>query len=399
VTPTIQFTPRTAAPPAGVRVRSRLAVAAVAVGAPAIVFGLTHDAVRTWSNLLVDGFFVLSLALGGLVFTAIHHLSGAAWSAGMRRIAEAMMAALPMAGLMMLALFFGRSSLFAWASIAPSHDVGTPGASVYFAVPLVCARAIAFLSLWMMFAALIRRTSAFQDSSSDPIHHEHSVRYSAMFIVVFAVSFSLASVDWILSLDPKWTSTMFAVYVFSGLLVEAVAALTLAVVILHQNGRLEGVVTTNHLHDLGKMLLAFTTFWAYIWFSQYLLIWYANLPEEIGYYELRTNPAWLAWFLIDLGVNWVVPFVVLLPRSTKRDPATLKWIAIVILLGRWLDVYLLVAPQTMKAPAFGVIELSLAFAYAGLTWHVVSGALAHRPLVIRYDPRLDECVRIGQQPC
>jgi hypothetical protein len=252
---------------------------------------------------------------------------------------------------------------------------------------------VIFLAAWMAFAALIRRASTREDSSADPIHHRDGVRYSAAFIVVFAVSFSMAAVDWILSLEPNWTSTIFPVYVFAGLLVEALAAITLVVVLLHERGHLPGVVSAHHLHDLGKLLFAFTTFWAYIWLSQYLLIWYSNLPEEISHYQVRTSPAWLGWFLVNLTVNWVIPFVVLLPRSTKRDPATLKWIAIIILLGRWLDIYLLVAPQTLRIPTLGAIEFFIALAYGGVTWHVVSDALTRRPLIVRNDPRLADCIR------
>jgi hypothetical protein len=399
--PTLRLTPRIAPPDAAIRVHPWLGAASAALGLVAVSAGLQLDPVRTWSNVLIDGFLVLSIPLGGLVFTAVHHLSGASWSAGMRRVPEAMMAALPMAALMMLAAFIGRGSLFAWASGAATaaSELGTPQTSPYFAAPAVFARAVLFLSLWAVFAGLIRRASARADSSADPAHHRCSIRYSAAFVVVFAVSFSLAVVDWLLSIDGKWTSTIFAVYVFSGLLVEAAAAVTLAVVLLHQGGHLRGVVTVGHLHDLGKLLFAFTTFWAYIWLSQYLLIWYANLPQEIGYYQLRTGPGWGTWFLADVVITWVIPFMVLLPRSTKRDPATLKWVAILVLLGRWVDVYLLVAPQTMRMPAFGVFELSLAMAYGGLTWHVVSAALVRRPLVVRHDPHLHESLDEAALPC
>jgi hypothetical protein len=312
-------------------------------------------------------------------------------------VAEAMMCALPIAAPMMLALFFGRGSLYTWAVGAPAaeHEMVST-ISWYFTAPFIFTRLAVFLTTWMLFAVLMRRTSARADSSADLIHHQRMVRYSAAFIGIFALSFSLATVDWLLSLDPRWTSTIFAVYVCSGLLVEGVAAITLAVVVLHERGHLADVVNENHLHDLGKLLFAFTTFWAYIWVSQYLLIWYGNLPEETSHYAIRTDPSWVTAFLANPIVNWLIPFVVLLPRASKRRPSVLKWVAVVLLLGRWLDVYLLVAPQTMKAPAFGLLELSIAFAYGGLTWHVVAGALARRPLVVRHDPYLYDCRRHHQ---
>jgi hypothetical protein len=390
-------TAQTAAPPQTLTARAPYWVGAGAslVGGTAIAVGLTHDATRLWSDLLINGFFVLAGALGGLVFIAIHHLSGAAWSSGFRRVAEALTSALPIATVMMLALYFGRGFLYPWAGAAHAQHAGVHS-SAYFAVPFVFARMAVFLLVWMALAAAIRRSSARQDESVEPIHQRRMVRYSAIFAVVFAWSFSLAAIDWVLSLDPHWTSTIFAVYALAGVLVEGVAAITLAAVLLHDRGYLHDVVNENHLHDLGKLLLAFTTFWAYIWLSQYLLIWYGNLPDEASYYQTRTDSAWLAWFLGNLAINWVIPFVVLLPRASKRSPTILKRVAIVVLLGRWLDVYLLVAPQTAKAPALGLLEAAIAIAYVGIAWHVVSAALARRPLVVRFDPYLDDCIRHHQ---
>src|SRR5262249_41078789 len=150
--------------------------------------------------------------------------------------------------------------------------------------------------------------------------------------------FPIATTDWLMSLTPDWSSTIYFVYVLAGVLVEGVAAVTLAAVLLRERGLLEGVATEHHLHDLGKLLLAFTTFWAYIWLCQYLLIWYGNLPEEVGYYTTRLAPAWIAWFAVNVVVNWVIPFVALLPRRAKRHAGTLKSVAILLLVGRWIDV-------------------------------------------------------------
>jgi len=385
------------APPAAVRAPHWVGATASLVGGTAIAVGLTYDATRVWSDLLINGFFVLAAALGGLTFIAIHHLSGAGWSSGLRRVAEALTSALPIATVMMLALYFGRAFLYPWAGshAAGAHDAGVQ-TSPYFNASFVFARMALFLVIWTALALAIRRSSSRQDESSEPIHQRRIVRYSAIFAVVFAWSFSLAAVDWVLSLDPRWTSTIFGVYVLAGVLVEGVAAITLAAVLLRERGYLVDVVNANHLHDLGKLLFAFTTFWAYIWLSQYLLIWYGNLPEEASYYQTRTDSVWIAWFLANVAINWVVPFVVLLPRASKRNPTILKRVAIVVLLGRWLDVYLLVAPQTVKAPSLGLLEAAIAVAYVGITWHVVSAALAQRPLVVRFDPYLDDCVRHHQ---
>lgn len=378
------------------RARQWIAVGASVVGVAAAGFGFAHDPARVWTNLLIDGFLLLALALGGLAFLTIHHLSGAAWSTGMRRIAEALTAVLPLAAVAMLMLFFGRTYLYPWATAAGAVTGGPGGGSWFFTTPAVFVRMALLLAAWTACAGALRRASARQDLSDAAIHQRTSVRGAAIFAVVFAWSFPIAAIDWLMSLSAEWTSTMFFVHVFAGVLVEGLAAVTLATVLLRERGFLRNVVNEHHLHDLGKLLLAFSSFWAYIWLCQYLLIWYGNLPEEAGYYQTRTRPDWLAWFALNVTVNWAVPFLVLLRRAAKRDARTLKIVAIVLLLGRWIDLYLLVAPETMRTATWGPLEIAIALGYAGIAWQVVSRALARRPLVVRHDPFLADCVQHHQ---
>ena len=387
----------TAAPRAfDVRTPRWTAAAASTVGVAAIAFGFAHDPARVWTNLLIDGFLLVALALGGLAFLAIHYLSGAAWSAGMRRVAEALTSVLPFAAVAMLALFFGRAYLYPWAGAGPAAADGAGDGSWFFSVPAVFLRMALLLAAWTACAAALRRGSARQDVSAAAIHQRRVVRSAAIFAVVFAWSFPIAAIDWLMSLCADWTSTMFFVHVFAGVLVEGLAAVTLATVLLRERGLLRDVVTAHHLHDLGKLLLAFSTFWAYIWLCQYLLIWYGNLPDEAGYYQTRTRPDWVVWFALNVVVNWAVPFLVLLPRAAKRDSRTLKIVAIVLLLGRWIDLYLLVAPETMRTATWGALEVAIAAGYVGVAWQIVSRALSRRPLVVRHDPYLDDCVHHHQ---
>jgi len=387
----------TAAPRAfDVRTPRWAAAAASAAGVAALAFGLAHDPARVWTNLLIDGFLLVALALDGLAFLAIHYLSGAAWSTGMRRVAEALTAVLPVAAVAMLALFFGRGYLYPWAGVGRASADGAGAGSWFFSVPAVFLRMALLLAAWTACAAALRRASARQDVSAAAIHQRRVVRCAAIFAVVFAWSFPIAAIDWLMSLCADWTSTMFFVHVFAGVLVEGLAAVTLATVLLRERGLLRDVVNEHHLHDLGKLLLAFSTFWAYIWLCQYLLIWYGNLPDEAGYYQTRTRPDWVVWFALNVVVNWAVPFLVLLPRAAKRDGRTLKIVAIVLLLGRWIDLYLLVAPETMRTATWGAVEVGIAAGYAGVAWQIVARALAQRPLVVRHDPYLDDCVHHHQ---
>ena len=349
------------------------------VGTAAAAAGVALMPERTWADLLLNGFYMTALALGGMVFLALHHLSGAAWSAGIRRVPEALMAALPVAALLMLTLFFGREWLYPATLVNPR--AADSARALYLSAPFFFGRMVAFLIVWTTFARALRRSSLRQDTDGAPRHHRQLVRDSAAFVVVFAISFSLASFDWLMTLTPHWSSTIFAFYTFAGVLVGGIAAVTLCVVLLVERGYLADAVSTDQLHDLGKLLFTFSTFWAYIWFAQYLLIWYGNLPEETTYYISRTSEPWVVAFLLNVVVNWVVPFLVLMPRAAKRNAALLKWVAIVVLAGRWLDLYVAVMPEVIPAPSVRTVDVLISGGCAAAFFLIVTRALASAPLV------------------
>ena len=363
-----------------------LAWTLVAAGAAAVATGLAVDPRRTWPNLLINAFYIIAIAVAGIVFIALQFLTGASWNAGLRRIPEALMAALPAAGAMMLALFFGREWLYPWSR--PGADAGGAAKAIYFGAPLFFGRMALFVGLWTIFARLIRRASLEQDRQRDgdgaAICHQRLVRYSAAFTCVFAISFSIASFDWLMSLVPHWSSTIFAVYWFAGVLAGGTAAITLTVVLLAERGYLLGIVDEHRLHDLGKLLFAFSTFWAYIWLSQYLLIWYGNVPEETTYYVSRTGEGWIALFLLNLALNWVIPFLVLMSRDAKRSAPILKWISIVMLAGRWLDLYMTVMPEMIPAPSVRPLDVVIVCGYGAAVFLIAARALAKAPLVPSY---------------
>jgi hypothetical protein len=364
---------------------------AVATGAGAALRGLSSAPARTWANLLVDGFYLVSLAVSALFFIATQRLSGARWSAGLRRIPEALMAALPLAALLLLALYFGREWLFPWSRPgALDHAPAVAGKATYLRVPFVFARMAAALLTWTLFAWLFRRASLAQDRdpSSSLACHRRLDRCSAAFVVAFAISFTTATHDWLLSLDPDWFSTLFAIYVFAGTFVQGIAAVTLATVALKQRGVLGAEVGERQLRDLGTMLFAFSTFWAYLWLCQYLLVWYANIPDEVTHYLSRTRSPWLFPFALNFLVNWVVPFLALLSAPAKANPRTLAVVSALLLCGRWLDLYLLVMPCLSRTPRFGALEIAIGAGHLSLLYLVFVSALARAPLVPVNDPIL-----------
>jgi len=382
------------------------AAAPVAVGA-ALLCGiagfasLSGDRSRLWADLLVGGFYFLSLGLAGVLFLAIQYLSRAGWWVVIRRVPEAMAAFVPLGGGLMLALYFGRVELYAWARPVTAA-VGTLAESkrTYLSAGPFFVRKLLIVVLWSALALWLRSASRRQEREPGLAAHRRLVRASAVFVVCFAVSFSIASFDWLMSLDPRWYSTIFAVYAFAGLLLSGTAAITLAVVVLSSSGMrrgpLAGVVSASHLHDLGKLLFAFGTFWAYIWVSQYLLIWYSNIPEEVTFYLARTRGGFAAPFFAVLALEWIVPFLALMTRAAKRDPRILAGVSALILAGHWLDLYVLVAPPVLGRVRLGLPEVLLTAGYAGLFLAVAGRAFARTPLLARNDPFLEESLRHHQ---
>jgi len=360
----------------------------VALGAAVAIYGLLAAPERTWPNLLLDGFYVASMGISAIFFLAVTRAAGARWSASLRRVPEALTGIVPIAAVLLALVFFGRHTLFPW--MRPDYFANAKanaGNAHYLNPPWVFGRMAFTLAMWIIFAWLFRRTSLQQDQddkSSLALHHRLN-RYSIIFLLVFALTFTLGAFDWLLSLDPQWSSTMFAFYVFAGTFVQGIAGVTLAVVILRERGTLTKV-SEHQLHDLGKMLFAFTIFWAYIWTCQYLLIWYGNIPDEVTHYVKRTNGPWLYLFALNFILNWIVPFLTLISIRAKRTPKLLKIVCVVVLAGHWLDLYMLIMPSMWQTPKIGLIEIPIAAGYIALLYLIFVRTLQRAPLEPLHDP-------------
>jgi hypothetical protein len=349
---------------------------------------------RFLPNLLLDGFYAVSLCVGAMFFLATQRATSARWSAGLRRIPEAFFVSIPVFVLLMIPLIAlpgARTTLFAWSRPdAFAHAPAIAGKVQYLRAPFVFARMAFVAVVWILFARAFRRTSLAQDRlpGARLKLHQRLNRLGSAFIVAFALTITLAAYDWLAALDPSWASTMFAVYVFAGTFESAIAAITLGTVALASREPLKKAVTEKQLHDLGKLMFAFSIFWAYIWTCQYLLIWYGNIPEEVGHYVTRTNGGWLPLFVANVIINWVIPFLALLSARAKQNPRRLAVVAAIVLVGHWLDLYVLIMPSAWSAPRFGVPEVLLAAAYAALVVWLFRMNARRAPLVPLNDPVL-----------
>lgn len=333
--------------------------ALAAVGVIVFAAGLVINPERAWMNLLLISVVLLSVGLAGIVFVAFSYVAGASWSVAVRRVPEAMMALLPVGGAGLLSVLFFHPSLYPWTNPSVAHEMPA-FRHWWLQLNFFRARAIVLLLVWTALSILIQRASRGQDEDASARHTAGNVARSALFLAFFGLTYWLATYDWIMSLEPDWASTIFGFYNFAGLFVSGLAVLVLMLAWLRRRAPLNTVITTQHLHDCGKLIFGFSTFWMYLWFSQYMLIWYAHIPEEAAYYAERQQGMWSSLLLLNLALNWALPFLVLLPRRNKQSAGVLVKVAIVLLLGRWLDLYLMISPPFLGAqPRFGLVEAGM----------------------------------------
>ncbi len=370
----------------------RFAQVGAGAGAAVLAAGLAVAPDRAWPNLLLASYALVGLGLGAMFFIALQYVCGAGWSVSFRRVPEAMTAALPLGAAGLALVFLLHPSLYAWHAVPRLSAEGLAHFKhVWLSRPFFLFRAAVYLAVWILLARAVVRTSRRQDRDGSLEHTHRNARLSAGFLAAGGLTVWLASYDWIMSLEPDWYSTIFGIYHFAGLFASALAAISVLVVRLRRRGELRDAVSPGQLHDLGLLLFGFCTFWAYIWFSQYMLIWYANIPEETAYFVRRMRGVWGTLFVLNLVLNWAVPFLALLPRRHKRAPEILGRVAAVVLVGRWLDLYLMILPGSgQDRPWPGIWEAAAAAATVGGFLLVFQGAYRKAPPIPLRDPLLEE---------
>lgn len=362
--------------------------------------GLLESQAQFFFSYLVGWSFLLTTALGGLFFLLFNHLTRAHWSVTVNRINEALVWAFPLLFVLGLPLLFGMHDLYHWTHeglydpSSPQYDEIIAGKRGYLNTPFWLIRMLVYFVAWTILTYRLYRLSLQQDVDADPSIPAKLRSTSAWGLPLTGVTTAFASYDVLLSLDPHWYSSIFGVYFFAGGILSAVAVITLVALLLQgPGGLLQGVITKEHYHDLGKYLFGFTVFWAYIAYSQYMLYWYGGIPEETVFYQHRLQAGWDWHSAILVIFHFLLPFLILLPQATKKAYSIMGVMSIWLIGMHWFDIHWIVMPVLRDSGGFHWLDFTC---WLGLTG-VFGGALMYRlrqhPLVPQNHPYLEESIR------
>jgi hypothetical protein len=352
---------------------------------------------KPWAALYVAAFFFMMIALGTLAFYAINRAAQAGWSPALFRVMEGITAYL-LPGAIIVFVILALSGmhfnhLFIWMDPeVVAHDKLIQGKTGFLNTPFFLARAAFYIAGWVTYRYFSRKFSLAQDQASDVSNHKKNFRISAAFLVFYIVTESMMSWDWIMSIDPHWFSTLFGWYVFASMFVSGITTIALIAIYLKSKGYLEKV-NDSHIHDLGKFMFGISIFWTYLWFSQFMLIWYSNIPEEVTYFITRIEDYNLPFFGM-LVMNFIFPLLILMNSDYKRINYFIVMAGIVILLGHYVDVFNMIMPSAVGDQWFiGVPEIGGFLFFFGLFIFVVFKEISKAPLHAAGDPYMGESER------
>ena len=374
---------------------------AIVAGVAVIAYGLmTGETMRTFANLLLMGYYFTCVCAAGAFFVGLQMVTQSGWSAGLVRIPQAMDTVLPIASIVLLIIAAGGiyshtlyhhwtdPSLFDPAS--PNYDKLVAGKEAFLNIPGFFIRQILFMGSYSIFAFVLTKLSYKEDLEGGLNSYKKSFKLSAIFLVIFGFTTPIWSFDTIMSLEAHWFSTMFGWYNFAAMWVSGIAAIVVILVLLKKAGYMAWI-NENHLHDLGKLMFGFSIFWTYVWFAQFMLIWYSNIPEETVYFYKRWEPEYKPWFWLSIIINFLAPLLLLVDRDAKRKQNVMLFVAILLLCGHWLDYYIMIMPGTVETNrGFGIIEIGTAIGFAGLFTFLVLNNLSKHALAPKNHPFLDE---------
>ncbi|MFD1628733.1 quinol:cytochrome C oxidoreductase [Pseudopedobacter beijingensis] len=381
---------------------------AILIGIVAIAYGFitedgaNHHAQRTFANLLLMAYYFACVCAAGTFFLAVQYVAQAGWSAGLLRIPQAFSKVLPIASIILIIVaaagLFTHNLYNHWnhegiAEVGhPNYDAIIAGKVSFLNIPFFLTRLVIFLGVYSFFAYLLPKLSNNEDLDGGLASYKRSIKNSAIFLVIFGFTTPIWAFDTIMSLEAHWFSTMFGWYNFAAMWVAGLSAIAIVTILLKKNGYL-GWINENHIHDLGKFMFAFSIFWTYVWFAQFLLIYYANMPEETVYFYKRFEPEYLPWFWLNLILNFVSPLLILMTRDAKRKMNVILCVAILLICGHWLDYYMMIMPGTVEEHrGFGLIEIGIFLGFVGLFTYLMLNTLSKVALAPKNHPFLEESV-------
>lgn len=368
----------------------------ISIGAGTFIFGLLSNPQITWAHYLIVNYYFFSLAMGGAFFFVIQSISQSGWSSAFKRVSEAMMSYIPYASVFFLLLWFGVNDLYHWShKESVAFDSLLQHKSAFLNVPFFFIRMGIYFTLWIVFILKLRNISLREDMA-DPANTDgimslfgKSELYSKILIFILAITFSLSAFDWIMSVDVHWYSTIFALKNLVAAFLHGVSILTLIVFILYKRGYFP-FLNKYHLHDFARYIFMLSIVWGYFWFAQFMIIWYGNIPEETVYYYMRWQEGWKVLFFLEIGLNWAIPFLLLLPVKTSRNMTAIVIVIIFLIIGQYVDLFVQVIPGTTGVLRYGWIEAGMFLGYAGLFALVVATTLSKAKIIPLNHPYLEE---------
>jgi hypothetical protein len=372
----------------------RIALGVGGLGLIATAIGFVTNADQFYRSYLLAYVFVLGIPLGCLSLLMVHHLTGGGWGLVIRRTFEAASRTIPVMALLFLPIVLGMHTLYEWTHAEAANDPIIAQKAIYLNETGFLIRAVVYFAIWSFFALALTRLSARQDS--EPVHFTRFENLAGPGLLIYALSLTFASVDWMMSLDPHWFSTLFGLWVMVSQALTALAFTIVIAFLVSRDGRMSQLITTAKFHDYGTLLYAFVMLWAYLSYSQFLIIWSANLPEEIPYYLQRLGGGWSIVMLVVVLGHFVLPWTLLLFRATKRASHRLVAVAVFMLLMRFVDTFWLISPWTNHGD-FGIhwIDVTALLGLLGLWVGLFCHNLRSRALVPVGDPYLAEALADG----
>jgi hypothetical protein len=373
----------------------------IAVGLLLTVVGIAtgmgdhHFKTRLMTNGLINGFFYFALGLGALFFLALQYATETGWYASVKRVIEAVAGFIPYGmgifGFVLLTItFMDGAHIYTWMDPETvAHDEMIQGKSAYLNKTFFWIRTVVYFLTYFYFLTGFKKRSLEEDRIGGTDLHFKNYRQGALFLVFFAVFSSTSSWDWLMSIDVHWFSTLYGWYTFAGMWCSTMVVLVITTLYLKKLGYLKKV-NDSHIHDLGKWTFATSFLWSYLWFSQFMLIWYANIGEEVTYYQMRIDNYKVMYFAMFV-INFAFPMLLLMSRDAKRHAGILTIVGLIILAGHWVDVYIMVSGGSMGAQAqIGFLEVGMAIMLLGVFIYVVLNNLTKAPLTPVNHPFLDE---------